>query len=592
MMEESKGKKQFSIMEHVLGKDNAKRPKTEKERTFDQVKKHYDECVELYEKAPLFMETAFYMAKAEMARSINPADDQLISLYKNAEMSAKYHGLGFLRGIIMSRMVTLTKSSSLDDPVLVEQVFSHWSEIGAKRLCASLIDNYSALLRTPISSQKTIYENDKIFEDALMMNVHENGSRFAPTRQLLKQLGKDKSSDLQSGDCVMDDMAVICIGVANIKDIMQDKSASDMIHILGQFACSIMQSVESQNGFVERIYGQYAQTHAFFPGGTVDAVRASENVIKSLLELKIKIGKPIAINVGLCAGKVILGAVDCGYKLDTVVISDAQHKSALMQKLATLIGCDVLSHHSMLGSSMVNNVLLKVVLCTDKKSVLYIVDPTNAPLERAKLEFINAVNDMFCTKKFDQFYDVCCKINVAQAHESYVVYFKNVCNMYRNLELPENWCGEILVDHDANPIPIGSVKQLAQDSKTSLHKRQSTNLSQFETHKQAPTNDGSNDDLTVNNDDFYGSRTFSEDPNWEAQNEIRELRALLSQKDKRIESLLDKVLSTQLENDELRKQLMSSHIMDNGRRRSSSSNASSSIMSCLCLPSPNRIKPS
>jgi predicted ATPase len=283
-------KKQFSIMEHVLGKDAKSRPKTEKERVFDEVIKHFNECKDLHTRAPEFMEAAYQVAQAEQLRAQGSEHEAALELYRKAEAIANNQGLKFLRAMIVSRIVSLAEHMKIDTTADVQIAFAQWSEMGAKRICASLIDRYSHILTT-VSSITTDVQTPSIQQHPQddTKPISSTIDRFAPTAQILKHLGKEKASELRAGDAVARHMAVISVDIRSFASLTNNKSAVETMFLLNSFVGSVIPTIEKHHGFVEKSITDGDTITAMFPDGVGDAIKAAV-VVSQLKNIKVGIG--------------------------------------------------------------------------------------------------------------------------------------------------------------------------------------------------------------------------------------------------------------------------------------------------------------
>jgi class 3 adenylate cyclase len=472
-------KKQFSIMEHVLGKD-ARKPKTERERVLDEVSKHVTDCQDLYKRAPQFMSAAYELSQAELARV--QGDSKCKQFYKNAEKLAHEQGLVFLRAVITSRMTSYEK-----DDQLIESAFHQWSEMGAKRICNMLQETYPQLTTDSVTS---IAQED----------------RFTPNRKLLNHLGKS-STELRAGDAMSKRITVMSIDLLHFTIV--DKSPVEIIFMLNAFVNTIIPIIEKHHGFVEKAITQdtiYAMFHNI------------NDAMKTCIELKPMILEKIGI--GICTGPSIIGVVEYSHRLETVVVSETIQTSRLLQRLGKQFEIGVLTTQQVWEQAHCPEISSRPVATVVIHDVEYELVEVCQNDNKIRTRLQNAVQEHFVTKQFEQFSKLCGELLQIEPNKL-VEFYKKTSDMYIEVGFaPDAWHGEITIDTNGSLVPIPQ-KQL-------------TIVTPIENENHVEEN--------------------SDEKKW---SEVKELQNLLSVKDTRIESLLDKITSLQTENDDMRKQLMS-----------------------------------
>jgi hypothetical protein len=347
-----------------------------------------------------------------------------------------------------------------------------------------------------------------------------------------------------------------------------------------------------------------------------------------------------------------VGAVQYGDKLETVVVSEAMKTSATLQKMATELGVSVVILQDVwnaIGSDIRSELtcrhMVNLVIEGREYALMEILDYSRWDPEyisegsqRIRHALDRSVSEQFRSRRFEQFSKTCDGLldeirssferqeHHPRPHELLVQFYKKTSDMYREMDLPEKWHGEISVDTNGTlllPIKPNTIPRRFSSGQhatrlptvlTSIDDIDARRSSPSLLKKQAPTNDADedeDDDEEMNQtsedkrsdsianlvtDDHTGDNDKQHNQ-WTSQvNEIRELQNLLSLKDKRIESLLDKIQSMQAENDEIRRQLMLAYRKDrtrgSNRQSSFSSGTSGGPFSCFpCLTSPKKIHP-
>jgi hypothetical protein len=206
--------------------------------------------------------------------------------------------------------------------------------------------------------------------------------------------------------------------------------------------------------------------------------------------------------------------------LETVVVSETIQTSRLLQRLGKQFEIGVLTTQQVWEQAHCPEISSRPVATVVIHDVEYELVEVCQNDNKIRTRLQNAVQEHFVTKQFEQFSKLCGELLQIEPNKL-VEFYKKTSDMYIEVGFaPDAWHGEITIDTNGSLIPI--------------LQKQLTIVTPIENENHVEEN--------------------SDEKKW---SEVKELQNLLSVKDTRIESLLDKITSLQTENDDMRKQLMS-----------------------------------
>jgi adenylate cyclase len=177
-------------------------------------------------------------------------------------------------------------------------------------------------------------------------------ARFVPD-PLIKLLGKDSESEIQSGDHSFRSMSILFSDIRRFTRLSESLNAQDTFDFINGYMQAMAPCIEAHQGFVDKFLGDGIM--ALFPdtdarhkpvGERVTsadcAVSAALTMLESLQGLNAarrNVGlPPIRVGIGINSGDVILGTVGSEARLDTTVIGDAVNVAARLEQLTSRIG--------------------------------------------------------------------------------------------------------------------------------------------------------------------------------------------------------------------------------------------------------------
>ena len=109
--------------------------------------------------------------------------------------------------------------------------------------------------------------------------MNEANARFVP-RQFLEYLGKESIADIQLGDQVQKEMAVLFTDIRDFTSISEQMTPKENFNFLNNYLGYMEPVIRNNNGFVDKYIGDSIM--ALFPDNTEDAINAA-------IEMRIKL---------------------------------------------------------------------------------------------------------------------------------------------------------------------------------------------------------------------------------------------------------------------------------------------------------------
>ena len=168
-------------------------------------------------------------------------------------------------------------------------------------------------------------------------------SRFVP-RAFLEQLGRKSIVDVELGDQVEREMAVLFSDIRSFTTVSEGLSPAENFAFINEFLGCVSPVIRQHGGFIDKYIGDAIM--ALFPRGATDACRAAVAMqveVVALNERRRQRGEaPIAIGVGLHLGRLMLGTVGEAQRMEGTVISDVVNVASRIEGLTKVYGSSVL----------------------------------------------------------------------------------------------------------------------------------------------------------------------------------------------------------------------------------------------------------
>ena len=287
-------------------------------------------------------------------------------------------------------------------------------------------------------------------ENISLMN--EANARFVP-RQFLEYLGKDSIADIQLGDQVQKEMAVLFTDIRDFTTLSELMTPKENFNFLNNYLGYMEPVIRNNGGFVDKYIGDSIM--ALFPEST-------EHAINAAIEMRIKLSEfnhiisqfgqaPIDSGIGIHTGSLMLGIVGGEGRMEGTVISDAVNTAARLEGLTKIYGSKIIITEETLikinDPTLYNYRFLDVVKVKGKKEAVYIFeiidgDPEDIrELKDKTKESFNKAIQHYKNKDFNKALKLFKEIReVNQADQATQLYIDR-CQKFIDLGFPDDWDG-------------------------------------------------------------------------------------------------------------------------------------------------------
>ena len=168
--------------------------------------------------------------------------------------------------------------------------------------------------------------------------------RFVP-QEFLDFLQKERIQDIELGNQVEKDLAVLFCDIRDFTTLSEQMATpADNFRFLNNFLSRMGPVIREAGGFVDKYMGDAIM--ALFPGGPPDAVRAALGLQRALVTYnghRAKSGyPPIAIGVGVHAGRMMLGIIGEQERMEGTVIADAVNLASRLEGMTKVYGARII----------------------------------------------------------------------------------------------------------------------------------------------------------------------------------------------------------------------------------------------------------
>ncbi|MCP4136927.1 MAG: adenylate/guanylate cyclase domain-containing protein [bacterium] len=160
-------------------------------------------------------------------------------------------------------------------------------------------------------------------------------ARFVPT-EFIHFLGKDSILDVNLGDSIEKEMAVLFSDIRSFTSLSESMSPDENFRFLNSYLNRVSPVIRSNNGFIDKYLGDGIM--ALFPHSTEDAVSCAIEMLETVSEYNVARKKsgyqPIEIGFGIHRGDLMLGTIGEEERIDGTVIADAVNISSRLENLS------------------------------------------------------------------------------------------------------------------------------------------------------------------------------------------------------------------------------------------------------------------
>lgn len=159
-------------------------------------------------------------------------------------------------------------------------------------------------------------------------------ARFVP-EQLLYFLGKDIVTDINLGDSVEKEMAILFSDIRSFTTISESMTPDENFGFINSYMAVMGPCIRKNSGFIDKYIGDAIM--ALFPEKPSDAIDAAIDMLDELHTLNLKRKEkgfmPISIGIGIHIGTQMLGIIGEKERLEGTVISDAVNTASRLEGL-------------------------------------------------------------------------------------------------------------------------------------------------------------------------------------------------------------------------------------------------------------------
>lgn len=185
-----------------------------------------------------------------------------------------------------------------------------------------------------------IYRSRRLIEAvALETEIAENRRRFLPS-QISSNLTDEKLDSLRSGE--ERDLAVLFADIRSFTSMSEKASPRDTATFLSKYRTLVTNSVESNNGIIDKFIGDGALIvfglHSDIRQASRDAINAAETIILALetwneSRATQKLNK-VEVAIGIHAGPAVIGAIGDDRRLEFTAIGNTVNLAARLEEVA------------------------------------------------------------------------------------------------------------------------------------------------------------------------------------------------------------------------------------------------------------------
>ncbi len=175
-----------------------------------------------------------------------------------------------------------------------------------------------------------------------LSKINRSYEKFIP-KQFLRYLNKESIAKVNYGDQIQKKMTVLFADIRGYTTLSESMTPKDNIDFLNAYFRRLGPIITKNNGFVNQYYGDGLM--ALFGEESMDGINASIEMQKTLTdyneERRRKNREPILTGIGIHTGKLMLGMIGDGERMDGGVVSDAVNTAARMEGLTKEYGASI-----------------------------------------------------------------------------------------------------------------------------------------------------------------------------------------------------------------------------------------------------------
>ncbi len=175
------------------------------------------------------------------------------------------------------------------------------------------------------------------------VELTDSYGRFVPT-EYLKFLQKERIMDVQLGDHVSKDMAVLFSDIRSFTSLSENMTAQENFNFVNAYLKRVSPQIRDNNGFIVKYLGDGMM--AVFPNGADDALRAALGKLRQVEQYNIKREREgrqaIKVGIGIHVGHMMVGMVGEVARMQGDAFSDNVNLTARLEGLTKFYGASLI----------------------------------------------------------------------------------------------------------------------------------------------------------------------------------------------------------------------------------------------------------
>jgi adenylate cyclase len=175
----------------------------------------------------------------------------------------------------------------------------------------------------------------------VVKNIEQSEShfRFVP-KEMLSILGKNNWIDVELGDSVKKDMAIMFADIRGFTSISEKLSPQETFQLINTILKNVGPIITDNNGFINKYLGDGFL--ACFSEGAENAVKAAKEIQDKLVNIRFENNVKIEMGIGIHYGQTILGTVGERERIEATVISDTVNVASRIESLNKEYGTKII----------------------------------------------------------------------------------------------------------------------------------------------------------------------------------------------------------------------------------------------------------
>lgn len=295
------------------------------------------------------------------------------------------------------------------------------------------------------------------------LKLTQTFQKFVP-RQFVEHMATTEVESLELGYAAENDVAIMFCDIRGFAGFSERITPQELMNFLNSYFTRMNDPIHQNRGFIDKFMGDGIMALFDHQGGTpkqkaLDAVKAALDLRKALTiyngHRKNCDYEAINMGIGIHFGQVIMGTVGSEDRMDTTVIGDSVNIASRLEALTPKYKADIIVSAQVLQiigpDESLKTRLLDWVRVKGRKAPIEIYEIlSHLPKEEQEKKL--AVQAKIAT-------GLACRVN--QQWEEAIVYFEaalaispndslakhhlDVCQIYQNLELSEDWDGALVL---------------------------------------------------------------------------------------------------------------------------------------------------